>query len=211
MFTNRKNQGVIKFLSSCWILGLLGGQVSCTSSTPPSEAKPSVSVYQDDAYWSALKKWKQEITLLDQFQMKAMGTAVLLTPPFQEAYQARFKQLYGSQLSDITQSDSSKLGVFISLFTPEDTYLQIDDAKVWNLEVWFGDQKASVIQTKPLKEKEILSHFYPFINHWTKEYILFFDYPKQSNTGSGNPPNSVLFLLKGPPGTLEFKWQQSTL
>lgn len=187
-----------------WSLAMLGH--ACTSTSDGAQSEIPVSAKSDDKYAAALEKWQREAHVFNQFQKRADATVVLMTEEFRRAYLERWKSIRGDSKSSLDEMTSGKLGLFVSIYTPEYPYISLDNAKLWSHQLQFGDKSLAPIQVRALTEKSTFEPYFPFISHWSREFLVVFE--TASPTGESLVlPSSVTYSLKSALVNLEFTWK----
>ncbi|MEN9826844.1 MAG: hypothetical protein RI953_2589 [Pseudomonadota bacterium] len=153
---------------------------SCVSKTesfvPPGPA--------DDAIYSpVLDRWTRETRVFSKFQNKVEISAVLLADDMRRAVAERLSRLRGSTDGLTVLSDSSggvRLGMLVSIFTPENPYMNLDDKSLWSLSLRIGPNQQAPMYVRRVSDKTPLQPFFSHIHQWSQDYLLVFDFPETS-------------------------------
>jgi hypothetical protein len=160
-------------------LGLFASGTGCVSSSVESSAPPLAA--QDTQYEPVLSRWTRKSTVFSQFQNRVEMSAVLLTNDMRQAVTQRLSRLRGSADGISVLSDSSggvRLGVLVSVFTPESAYANLDDRTLWSLSMRIGPSQLSPMYVRRITDKTLLQTFFPNTHQWSQDYLMVFDFPE---------------------------------
>lgn len=155
------------------------GAVSCVSSSVSGSTPPEPT--QDEAYEPVLSKWSRKIAVFSKFQNRVEMNAVLLTDEMRRAVTQRLFRLRGQSDGLSVLSDSSgavRLGVLVSVFTPEAPYANLDDRSLWSLAMRVGPSQLNPMYVRRISDKTLLQAFFSHIHQWSQDYLLVFDFPE---------------------------------
>lgn len=168
MFATLLSVTFATFTSSC---------VSKTeSSVPPGPA-------DDTLYSPVLTRWTRDIHVFSKFQNKVEISAVLLADEMRRAVTERLSRLRGNTEGLAVLSDSSggvRLGMLVSIFTPENPYMNLDDKSLWSLSLRIGPNQQGPMYVRRVSDKTPLQPFFAHIHQWSQDYLLVFDFPETS-------------------------------
>lgn len=203
---NKKNLTNIYFVVALLLLGT--SFVGCTStSSGGSQAAIPVSSSEDDDYAPVVKKWTREAHVYSQFQKQVDTFAVLFTDEMRRAFVTRWQNLHGYKSASFDDIGDGKLGIIVSLFTPEYTYMKLDERKIWGFQLDWGAQKIAPVTIKSLSKKTQFQPYLPFVNAWSQEYLLLFDVnPTEVNIPTV-VPNQVTLHMRSALVAVEFVWK----
>ncbi len=156
---------------------ITGGCVSSNEATVP----PAPS--QDAVYAPVLERWTRKANVFSQFQNRIEVSAVLLADEMRRAVGERLSRLRGSSDGLSVLSDSSggvRLGVLVSVYTPENPYLNLDDKTLWSLSLRIGPTQQPPMYVRRVFDKTTLEPFFSHIHRWSQDYLLVFDFPESS-------------------------------
>jgi hypothetical protein len=184
------------------------GLAACTSTKGDVTAAIPPEPLSDDAYAPVYDKWFRKVSLVDQFQKRLDASAVLFTDDMRKAYAERWVRIRGDREAEIEALAGGKLAVFVSVFTPETDYLDLDNSQLWSHSLQLGAQGASPVAVKRLFAKSAFSPFFPFVNRWTSDFLVLFDASSSSLQGAGlvNAPQAS-FQMRSALASLEFTWK----
>ena len=193
------------------LTGLFGstfvGATGCTSTSQESGALVPPLPNEDPAYSPILDKWSREAHVVEKFQKQVDVHAVLFTDEMRRAYAERFARLRGNADAQLEDIGGGKLGFLVSVFSPVNDYLDLDNNQLWTLSVRSGAQSAGTPAVRKLKSKTPFEAFFPFINRWSQDYLVVFDTTGQA----GNPllanPQSMTLLLRCALANVELNWK----
>jgi hypothetical protein len=144
------------------------------SGVPPDAATDAV-------YAPVLERWTRKAGVFSQFQNKIEISAVLLTDQMRKAVGDRLARLRGATEGMSVLSDSSgvgRLGMLVSVYTPENAYLNFDDKSLWSLSLRVGPQQQQPLFVRRVFDKTALEPFFSNIHRWSQDYLLVFDFPE---------------------------------
>lgn len=154
-----------------------GGCVSSNEATVP----PAPS--QDAVYAPVLERWTRKANVFSQFQNRIEVSAVLLADEMRRAVGERLSRLRGSSDGVSVLTDSSggaRLGVLVSVYTPENPYLNLDDKTLWSLSLRIGPTQQPPMYVRRVFDKTTLEPFFSHIHRWSQDYLIVFDFPESS-------------------------------
>jgi len=203
-----------KFAFACTVLLLAGSLVltttGCVSSQVSSVAPPGPS--EDDVYQPVLARWTKNIRVFSKFQHRIEMSGVLLSEEMRRAVSQRLSRLRGSGEGISVLSDSSggvRLGVLVSVFSPEAPYNNLDDRTLWTLSMRIGPNQQSPLYIRRVVDKTLLQTFFLGINQWTQDYLLVFDFPEtalqRDNENQQQLPTAE-FLAQSAVARVELRW-----
>lgn len=188
------------------LLAFFTAACTTTSAGVSSDLPPSAK--DDDAYISVVNKWKREATVFSQFQKRVDAVAVLFTDEFRRAYAERWNRLRADNRASFEEVGANKMAVLVSAYTPEYQYSFLDNTKLWSYQLKVADKTLTPYQISHLNDKALFEAFFPFINKWTKEYLVIFE---TSEGGVGSQavvnPTSVSFAMRSALVSLNFEWK----
>jgi hypothetical protein len=184
--------------------------IACTTSSDGATAEVPPQPRQDTPYFDVHEKWHKEESIVSSLQKKLEVHALLLTDEFRRAYVARFQRLRGVTQDSLGQDIGRRVGVLVSVFSPEKPYESLDDRRLWTIQLKYGINTLANPEIKSLNDKVLLDPFFPFVNQWSREFILAFD-PTAGTTGdSGGDetplPDSVTLIMRSALTSVEVRW-----
>jgi hypothetical protein len=153
----------------------LAGSLGCVSASNLSSAKVPESPEGDKEYAEAYRKWHTRLSVTDQFQKKFDADGVLFSNEMRKAYTERWQRLRGKNDAGLGDLSGGKLAVILSYFSPEDDYLELGNTQLWSVSLEVGGKTYAPALIQRLQQKTALQGFFPFVNHWTADYLLVFD------------------------------------
>lgn len=184
--------------------------VQCTStSSGGSQADVPRSPAADSDYAPIEKKWTREVHVYKDFQKRVDAFALLFTDEMRRAFATRWQSLHGNQITSLEDLGQGKLGIVVSAFTPEFPYSKLDDAKIWGIQLSWGEQKFSPSLVKHLSQKAQFEPYFSFVNFWSREYLLLFDVNPSTEPSQAAMvvPTQVTLQLKSALAAVEFVWK----
>lgn len=180
--------------------------LSCTSMSDEAKTSLPTSAADDDAYQVALAKWSREAHVFYRFQKVIDANVVLFTEEFRRAFLERWTQIRGDGRSNLDEMTSGKSAALVSLYTPDFPYMSLDNSRLWTIEMQFGEKKIAPSIVRWIDDKPLLEPYFPFLNKWTREFLVIFD----TASPSGETfvlPNSVQLSLRSSLVSTEFAWK----
>jgi len=196
------------FMAVCF--AVLAGVSGCVSSSVESSAPPLPA--QDAQYEPVLARWLRKVTVFSQFQNRVEMSAVLLTDDMRKAVTQRLSRLRGSADSLSVLSDSSggvRLGVLVSVFTPESAYASLDDRTLWSLSMRVGPSQLTPLYVRRIADKTLLQTFFPNIHQWSQDYLMIFDFPEtilQRDNENQKETLAAEFLAQSALAKVQLRW-----
>lgn len=189
------------------MFSLLG--TACVSKTesfvPPGPA-------EDEQYSPVLNRWSRDIQVFSKFQNKVQVTAVLLADEMRRAVAERLSRLRGNTDGLAVLSDSSggaRLGMLVSVFTPENSYLNLDDKSLWSLSLRIGPNQQGPMYVRKVSDKTLLQPFFAHIHQWSQDYLLVFDFPEtslQPENDKQKQPTTAEFVAQSAIARVALRW-----
>ena len=150
--------------------------VSCQSSLN-EELKPLVEVHKtakdDPQYSSILQKSTRKVEVYDNLEAKVFINATYFSPSFRKGLKNRFKNIFGKEQTLLVK-DEKQIVFLVSVFTPKRKNINLNDQHLWSLYIKNSKEKYKPKMVKFINQKEKLNPFFPYINNWSKEYMIFF-------------------------------------
>lgn len=194
------------FLLSLGLSLFLGGCVSSTSSSvPPGPA-------DDSQYAPVLGRWTRSAHVFSKFQNRVEMSAVLLADEMRRAVAERLSRLRGTNdgLSVLTDSSGGvRLGLLVSLYTPEGPYMNLDDKSLWSVSLRIGSNQQPPLYVRRVTDKTPLQPFFSHIHQWSQDYLLVFDFPEtalQKENDAQKQSTSAEFIAQSSVAKVEFRW-----
>lgn len=179
---------------------LLMGACASTDGGVKGEVPPSAD--SDANYTPVLNKWHRDGSVYHLFQKRIGVHGVLLTSEFRKAYLERMARLRGDSQSSLDESVGRRMAFLVSVTSPERAYENIDDKRLWNIALKYGNLQIQGAEVRPLSEKNTLDPFFPFSNQWSREFLVAFD-----PGGVTELPQSVTLVLKSALVSVEMEWR----
>lgn len=196
-------------LASVSALTLVTG-VSCVSNSVSGSTPPSA--LEDDAYEPILRRWSRKINVFSKFESRVEMSAVLLTDEMRRAVTQRLSRLRGPGDGLSVLSDSSggvKLGVLVSVFTPDTPFANLDDRTLWSLAMRIGPSQLNPMYVRRVADKTLLQMFFSNIHQWSQDYLLVFDFPEtilQRENENQKQTLTAEFIAQSAIAKVELRW-----
>ena len=170
---------------------------SCTSKSASVDASIPPGPLEDEAYAKELNTWRKSAHVNEEFQKKIDAEVVMFSDAMRKAYAERWTRLRGDTTAEIAALTGGKLAFFVSVFSPESDFMEVDNNALWTIQLRRGSEVLVPVLVKKLWEKSAFVPFFPFVNHWTKETLVVFE-------ASSSVPGSTA-LVKPVTSTLEMR------
>lgn len=183
---------------------------SCVTRTESATVPPSA--VEDQLYAPVLKRWFRDIKVFAEFQNRVEMSAVLLTNEMRRAVTERLSRLRGASEGLSVLSDTSggvRLGVLVSVFSPEDAYMALDDRSLWSLSMRMGPSQMTPMYVRQISDKTLLQSFFPSIHRWSQDYLMVFDYPEtilQPDSDEQKGSLEAEFIAQSAIAKVELRW-----
>lgn len=138
------------------------------------------TVTEDKSFLKSLESNTRSVKVFKSFENKVQLSATYIGNDFKKALDRRVKDLYQEENTIFTNSDS-KVGFFISVFSPLKGISNIADTTLWSIYVVDDNVKKYPIKITQIYNKQRWQSFFPYINFWTQEYFVLFDYDDLSD------------------------------
>jgi hypothetical protein len=195
-------------LLACGCAGGLLLTSACTTTKGEVVSAIPPEPLDDAEYAPSLERWSRKVQLVDQFQKRVDASAVLFSDGMRKAYVARWSRIRGEKEAEIEGLAGGKLAVFVSIYTPEDDYLELENRQLWSHALQLGPAAVSPTLVRRLPAKSAFTPFFPFVNKWTSDYLLLFD---ASTAGLGAEglvnSTSATFTMRSALASVEFTWR----
>ncbi len=176
--------------------------VSCASSSDNAISSVPASAIADSSYADVLQKWQRSDAVFSMFQKRVEIHAVMLTAEFRKAYMERAGRIWGEGQQGFDSSLGNRVGFLVSFSTPDRAYESLDDKRLWVLNMNYGNTKIPNSEVRGLTDKALLEPFFPFVNQWSREFLVAFD-----PGASGNLPEVVGLTFKSALAGVELIWR----
>lgn len=186
---------------------LLLASSSCTTASQGSSVSIPPEARRDDNYLQVLQKWEKAATVFDQFQNRIQFHSVLLTEEMRQAYLNRWIRLRGDTASTIGMDSGGKLAIFVSLYTPEEDFLRLDNSSLWTVRLQYGDKTLTPTTILRLYEKPVYEGFFDFVNKWSSEYLVVFDVSLAESSEAINLPESLSAQFYSSLAYINLQWR----
>jgi hypothetical protein len=176
-----------------------------SASVPPSPA-------EDQQYAPVVERWTRKVHVFSKFQNRVEISAVLLADEMRRAVADRLARLRGNTdgLSVLTDSSGGvRLGMLVSIFTPEGAYLDLDDKSLWSLTLRIGPNQQAPLYVRRVSDKTPLKPFFSHIHQWSQDYLLVFDFPEtalQKENDAQKLPTVAEFTAQSSVARVEIRW-----
>ncbi|BBH52984.1 hypothetical protein [Fluviispira sanaruensis] len=187
--------------------------INSTYSAPPLE---------DKKYGPILAKWYRENSIYRDLEMVFQSSATLLTPDMKEAYEKRLleTQGVGAKIDKNIMSDSTTFAIVVNHFIKTKALLELNDNKLWNLQLFINGKSYSPEGVISYKNKEILSSYFPDSSFWSRFYVVHFKLPShlieeisaEENVGKRSLPQNgdrtIVFTMNSGEVQIKFSWNR---
>lgn len=178
--------------------------IGCASSK--SLVSMHESVYSDEAYNDKLEENTRNAIVNKSFQRIAEINVTLMSSDFKKMLEDRVQKVYLTSSSDLTTS-SQTTGVFVSIFSPEDKLMELENSSIWTIALQIGEEKHFPIKVKKIYNKKKWENFFPYINMWTHEYFVLFNSPlSDESTGKLVKEEKLDLILSNVNAKIKLIW-----
>ncbi len=185
----------------------LWGLTACTSVPEEGTVTIPPAAHEDEEYAKVTKKWSKSLRVFDRFQNRLEMHSVLFTEEMRQAYVSRWVKMRGDSRTRIGMDVGGKLAVFVSLFTPEDDFLRLDDEALWTIRLSYGEKVLNPVIVRRLFDKELYQSFFPFIHEWSNEYLVVFDVSVAESSDAMVLPSQVSAQFLSSLASVELAWK----
>jgi hypothetical protein len=192
------------------LLLLASTQSGCVTGGGSASVPPSP--VEDHQYAPVVERWTRKVHVFSKFQNRVEISAVLLADEMRRAVAERLARLRGNTdgLSVLTDSSGGvRLGMLVSVFTPEGAYLDLDDKSLWSLTLRIGPNQQAPMYVRRVNDKTPLKPFFSHIHQWSQDYLLVFDFPEtalQKENDAQKVPTVAEFTAQSPVARVELRW-----
>lgn len=192
------------------LLLLVSAQSGCVTGGGSANVPPTPM--EDQQYAPVVERWTRKVHVFSKFQNRVEMSAVLLADEMRRAVAERLARLRGNTdgLSVLTDSSGGvRLGMLVSVFTPEGAYLDLDDKSLWSLNLRIGPSQQAPLYVRRVNDKTPLKPFFSHIHQWSQDYLLVFDFPEtalQKENKAQNVPTSAEFTAQSSMARVELRW-----
>jgi hypothetical protein len=179
----------------------------CTTASQGSIVTIPPEARGDDDYIKVLQKWQKSARVFDQFQNRIQLNSVLFTEEMRQAYLNRWVRLRGDTASTIGMDSGGKLAIFVSLYTPDEDFLRLDNSSLWTVRLQYGDKTLTPTTVLRLYEKPVYEGFFDFVNKWSSEYLVVFDVSLAESSEAVNLPESLSAQFYSSLAYLNLQWR----
>lgn len=148
--------------------------VGCQTTSDDVSVDISTEAKKDKAYHLALQSASRQVKVYDNFETILVANTTFLSAPFRTAFSSRLSTLLDQALFSLDEG-TNKSAFFVSVFTPEDEKSMIGNTKLWSIFLTNQSEKIYPSLIKELPTKERWRTFFPYVNNWSKEFLILFD------------------------------------
>jgi hypothetical protein len=140
--------------------------------------KPSIilneTVTEDTEYAKVYGESTVSGEIYKDFESRFRVTATYLSPKFRTAFSNRLKELFTQDHPGLDEA-GQKAGFFISIQSPDDNSIDLNDPHLWSIFLDLGEGRTNPSLVKRVYQKERWTPFFKDISHWSREYLIVFD------------------------------------
>lgn len=188
----------------CYLLLALSS-TACVFSKE-SDVKITEPPLEDRAFDQALEKASKTRSVFSNFETRYILTAVYISPEFRTAFANRLTKVY--KKADVELGEiGSKAGFLVSLQVFDDTRSDLTNPQHWTVVLNGADGPIRPLLIKPLMDKERWRAFFPFIDLWSREFLVVFDVPGiDANTPKLVEKSGVSITFANADAHVDLKW-----
>ena len=178
----------------------------CISTADDNVSFPAPAA-EDPSYNSSYRSSTANYQVIENFETRFIVHSTILTKEFLQSFAKRYQTIF-NEPQPILGEATSKLGFFVTIFTPDREMSDLDDERLWNIQL--QQEQGPLLKpdlVRKMKPKERWSPFFPAISKWSKEYLILFDSPTQaiSTIDTVRGTNTKL-ILSNPDGQVKIHW-----
>ncbi|KAB8033716.1 hypothetical protein [Fluviispira multicolorata] len=188
------------------------------------ESSYSLLPLEDKNYEPILSKWFRENYKYRDLELLFVSSATLLSPQMKNAYEKRLIETQGNnvKIDKNILNDSSTFGIIINHFTKNRVLLELNDQKLWTLQLNIDGKDYSPDSIIYYKNKDMLSSYFPDNNYWSRFYLVLFKLPppildkiesvnvRQKNDKNQSLPQiddrTIVFTMNSGEMQMKFSW-----
>jgi len=159
----------------------------------------------DKEYFEAYLKATRDDKVFVNFETRYTMSITYLSPDFRQAFAKRFESLFGSPQPFLDDA-SSKLGFFISVFSPDDDKHDLKDEQLWHTKMMIGETVYRPTLIKRLSKKERWRPFFSNVHNWSYEYLVLFDTPTIALSANTLKERSITLSLSNSDARIAQTW-----
>lgn len=199
---------ITKNSAGAWAVVMLGFTVSgCWSTADFGHVSTPLAAEADDSYWDVIEQWHRKAEWYGDLEEHSSVRAVFLNEEVRSAYLKRFEEVRGERLEVFSQDESSHMAILVSLYSAQSAFTNLADARQWSLFVSLGGGAVRPFQVREVYEKALLQAFFPFINSWSREFLVVFDPAGGSASETAEPlPNTLVLDAKSTQVSFSLEW-----
>ena len=158
----------------------------CTAcSTLPMDSYSPSSPMDDARYEPVLDKWRKSVSTYKDLELRFRASAVLVSPEMEESYKIRLTEIQGAQAKADNKilASNDTISVVVEVFTKTEAFLDLDDDKLWSLNLTLQGKVFNPISVNRYRKKELLMPFFPLSTQWSRYYVVVFKISKELLNG----------------------------
>jgi len=188
---------------------ILAGIIGLFSSSCITSWGDSVDVHHspedDKDYFEAYLKATRDDKIFVNFETRYTMSITYLSPEFRQSFAKRYETLFGTPQPFLDEA-SSKLGFFISVFSPDDDKYDLKDEQLWHTKMMIGDSAHRPALIKRLSKKERWRPFFSNVHNWSHEYLVLFDTPSVDLSAETLKDRSISLTLSNADARIAQSW-----
>lgn len=156
------------------LFALFAFALSCThSESSYIESESYKTVYSDQDYLRELEFASKDTSVFHDFDTLYTLNVTFFSRSFKGVYDKRVQERFNHtpKLEEI----EGKLAFFVSIFSPRRDFINLSEDKVWEISLKNGAQQLKPVRIQKLTKKEEWLPFFPYVNRWSREYVVIFD------------------------------------
>ena len=129
---------------------------------------------EDKSYYLAVRKYSRIQKLYSGFETLYFINISYFSEDFLDSFKKRKSRIFSENVELFSYTKNQQV-FFISLFGPNDDLIDIEDRQEWSIYIKQGDKQIYPESIKKAPKKGVWDTFFPYINHWSKEFFIVFN------------------------------------
>ena len=128
----------------------------------------------DSSYFELIESHSKHKHVVHSFETLYKLNVTELVPSVMKGFEARFKTLF---LKDqkIIQKDANQVAFFVSLYSPVTREADLANDQEWFSNLVLDNKEVLVEKVVRLKKSKLWNNFFPYVDAYSREFLLFFD------------------------------------
>ena len=155
----------------------------------------------DQSYAKVYKENTRESKVFKDLETELFLHITYISPTFEEALKTRGERIL-SKAKPLPIKNVNKRVFFVSAFSPNEENIDFKTDNLLDIHLKVAGSKLFPEEIIELEEKKKWKLFFPYINQWTREFIIVFNKEQENPL----PPGSIHFNLSNGNSLISLKW-----